>query len=159
VQVDIPVIIDQTAPGVPSGTLATLEEAGLFGNFGEGTVCIVVIEDILAPVGDEQILETVVIVISDAHSLAPARAAKARPCRNIRERPVAVVVVEVVSWLAAFGETLQSGRIDSEYIRPPVVVVVEEGDPATRCLNDPALPVFLATNADRIQARVSSDID
>ncbi len=47
-------------------------EAGLGGDVGEGAVAVVAVEDILAVVADEEIVEAVVVVVADAAALAPA---------------------------------------------------------------------------------------
>src|SRR6185312_15404904 len=51
----IAVVVDEAAARAP--TLARIVEAGLFRDIGERAVAVVAVENIVAPVGDEQIVE------------------------------------------------------------------------------------------------------
>ena len=54
-------------------------DARLFADIGEGAVAVVVVQDVLAEVGDEQIVEAIVVVIADADTLPPAGMRRRRP--------------------------------------------------------------------------------
>ena len=47
----------------------------------------------MSPVGDKQIFETVVVVVTDAHSAGPARFEQPRFLGDVRECAVAVVLI------------------------------------------------------------------
>ena len=40
-------------------------------DIGECSVAVVAVQDVLAPIGDEQVLEAVVVVVADAHADGP----------------------------------------------------------------------------------------
>ena len=68
----------------------------LAGDVREGAVTVVVVQDVLAPVGDEQILKSVVVIIADANSGSPTGADETRFCSYVGERAVAIVLVQPV---------------------------------------------------------------
>ena len=51
--------------------------SGFFADVGERAVTVVVVEHILAEIGDEQVLVAVVVVVADADALSPARVLEA----------------------------------------------------------------------------------
>ena len=76
VEVAVLVVVEEGAAGVPAQ--AVLEEAGLFGDVGEGAVAVVAVEGVLAVVADEEVVPAVVVVVADAAGLAPAGCAPGR---------------------------------------------------------------------------------
>ena len=66
------------------------------GDIGERAVAIVAIQNVLAPVGDEQIVESVVVVVANSDARRPAGAEQAGLLRHVGERAVAVVLVQAV---------------------------------------------------------------
>src|SRR4029077_16821057 len=60
IKLAIAIVIDESATGVPA--LAVGGDTGPGGDIGKRAVAIVVVEDIVAEVGDKQIVETVVVV-------------------------------------------------------------------------------------------------
>src|SRR5271169_422926 len=89
------VVVDPGAAGVPACFGARLEEAGTLGDVGEGAVAVVVIENVLAVVGDEEVVEAVVVVVADAAGLSPAGAdVEAGTFGYIGEGAVAIVFEE-----------------------------------------------------------------
>ena len=76
--------------------MAFLSEAGFFGDIGKGSIAIVVVENDSAPVGHNQIVEAVVIVVSDAASLPPTGARQTSLFGHVGESSVPVVVEQKV---------------------------------------------------------------
>ncbi len=75
----VAVIIQKTAACTPA--VFRSSNASLFGHVGESAVAIVVVKNVAAKIADEQIVETVVVVVADATALSPARVGQARPSR------------------------------------------------------------------------------
>ena len=101
------------------------------GDVGEGAVAVVVVEDVLAVVGDEEIVEAVVVVVADAAGLAPAGfVLEAGAVGDVGEGAVAIVFEEMAAGLLAGGEAFETPAVDEEEVQPAVVVVVVEGDAA-----------------------------
>ena len=111
----------------------------MLGDLLEGAVALVVEEAGLAVAGDGEVFEAVVIVVSDAGSLAPAFGGKSCFCSDISESSVVVVVVKVAC--GGDGGGLHGGAVDEKDVLPAVVVVVEDGYAGACGLEDVALGV------------------
>ena len=73
-----------------------LREPGLRGHVGERAVAVVVIQDVVAVAGDEEVVEAVVVVVADGDRRCPARARQAGLLGDVGEGAVAVVPVETI---------------------------------------------------------------
>jgi hypothetical protein len=87
-----------------------------------------VIKDVFAVVGDVQLLETVIVVVTDADALAPAGMGQAGFFSDIGKRAVVVVVVEMIGRSLLYGGVFEFRAVDDEDVGPAVVVVVEDRD-------------------------------
>src|SRR5260370_26680200 len=65
----IPVVVDPGAARAPARPVRA--QSGFPGYVGKSGIPIVVVEDVLAPVSDEQILKSVVVVIANTNSGLP----------------------------------------------------------------------------------------
>ncbi len=101
-----------------------LAQSRVFGHIGECAVAVVVIEHVLAVVGDEEVVEAVVVVVADGHRGRPTRALQSSFGRDVGERAVAIVLVEAVGGTG--GRAFQAGAAENEQIHPSIVVVVDE---------------------------------
>src|SRR5580693_7649863 len=107
------VIVNPGAAGIPARFGAGLEEAGAFGDVGEGAVAIVVIQNVLAVVGDEEIIVAVVVVVADAAGLAPAgTGVEAGTFGDIGEGAVAIIFEETAMRFFAFRESFEAPAVD-----------------------------------------------
>ena len=110
----------------------------------------------MAVIGDEQIIEAVVIVISDSHGGGPAGALQPGFRRDIGEGAVAVVLVEPVRcsrWVA-----LKTRAVENEQIKPTVIVVVYKRDATPDHLDDVALAFCGAVDYRLCQSRLLRNI-
>src|SRR5271156_6455859 len=125
------VVVDPGAACVPARFGAGLEEAGAFGDVGEGAVTIVVVESVLAVVSDEEVVVAIVVVVADAAGLSPAGAdVEAGTFGDIGEGAVAIIFEQTAMRLVALGETFEAPAIHEKYVEPAIVVVVVEGQAA-----------------------------
>jgi hypothetical protein len=106
----------------------------LLRNIGKGAVSIVVIKLVLAVVGEEQVFEPVVVVVTDAHPDCPAGIPQARFFRYILECAIAIIFEEPVGCAGRHG--FQGSAAKNENVHPAIVVVVEEGASAAHLLDD-----------------------
>jgi len=90
-----------------------------------------VIEDVASPVGDEQIGIAIVVVVTDATSLSPARAGQACLLRDVGESAVAIVVKQVAGGVAIPLRRNKACSIHQKDIEPAIVVVIEQGEAAS----------------------------
>ena len=66
----VAVVVDESTAGVP--TLAIGRDASFFANVGERSIAVVVVEDIFAEIGNEEIFVAIIVVIANATTLSPA---------------------------------------------------------------------------------------
>ena len=97
IEVTVAIEVHPRAPGPVSHRV--LAQAGLGGHVAERPVAVVAIQHVVAVVGDEQIVEPVVVVVADGDRRGPAGARQAGLVRHIRERAVAIVLVEAIGRL------------------------------------------------------------
>src|SRR5581483_2372128 len=98
-------------------------------------VRLVVVKDHLAQVSDEQVIEAVVIEISDGAAHAEAGSGESYLLGDIAERAVAVVTIELAGRQPGGARWGLDGTVlDQEEIGPAVVVVVDPGEPAAHGL-------------------------
>ena len=65
------IVVNEGATGIPARAFA--RHSRFLADIGKGSVSVVVIENVLAVVGDEEIVPAVVVVITDANALSPTR--------------------------------------------------------------------------------------
>ncbi len=92
----VAIVIHERAACVPA--FAVSGNAGFFADVGEGAIAVVVVEDIFSEVGDEEIVETVVVVVADANALPPAGMNQAGFRGDVGESAVAIIFEEMRSW-------------------------------------------------------------
>jgi len=114
---------------------------------------------VVTPESDEQVYPSVVVVITRADPLAPARQCDVSLLRHIGEGSIAIVVVEVASGLLVLRKALQSSSVDQEDVWPPVVVVVEERSTAAGSFDDVFLRTLAAILCPGCQSGASSDVN
>ena len=85
----VAIVIHKCAAGVPA--LAVARHARFFADVGESAVAVVVVENILAKVADEKIIEAVVVVVADADALSPAGVNQSGLHGHVGESAVAIV--------------------------------------------------------------------
>src|SRR5260370_24340040 len=116
------------------------------------------VETVLAVVGDVEIFPPVVVVISHAHSLPPSGRDQARPRGNVRKGSIMIIVIEVVGGCLIRREALQSCTVHNEDVGPSVVVIIENRDATSCCLENIFLGVDSAKNSWRGQASFFADV-
>ena len=117
-------------------------------------------QNVVSPEAAEEVVPAVIVVIADANSGLPTRAAKTGSFRDVGERAVAIVLVETRSRSFARGpfgvEARSVGQINVE---PAVMIVIEEGEAATLRFDDVLLVIDTAPNIGRNQAGFASHVD
>src|SRR6266498_500734 len=144
----VTVVVDEAATGVPAWG-AILRQPGLFGDIGEGAVAIVVIKHNAAVVGDDQVVEAIVVVVADAASLSPT--GSCQPCLfgDVREGAISIVMEEKIGRLMRWRDALEPSAVDHEDVEPAVVVVIKERDAAAGFFEDVSLARDTAIHIQR----------
>ena len=124
IEVPIPVIVQKATTRTPA--IRRSGNASLFGDIRECAIAVVVIEHILSEIGNEKIVEAIVIVISNAACLTPSRTSESSLPGDIREGSIAIVMKQIAGGLTISSCGIQAGSVDEEDIEPAVIVVVKE---------------------------------
>ena len=133
-----------------------VEEAGFLGDVGEGAFAGVVEEAALADAGDEDVGETVVVVVGDGHAHAVQFEVEAGGFGDVSEGAVAIVAVELEGGALALVAGPVHG-VDEENVGPTVGVVIEEGAAGAESFGEELAAVGAAVVAE-INARLGGDI-
>ena len=133
IQVSIAIIIKKSASRPPAH-VAFIGQSHLLGNIGKSAVPIVTVENILAVISDEDILESIVVVVPDRYSAGPPRPHQPGLLRNIGERTIPVILVEAIT--RPGNRFVHPSAAQHENIQPSVVVKIQEGNAATHRFDD-----------------------
>src|ERR1039458_6509830 len=154
VQVAVAVVIHEGAAGSPSHSWR--EQTRFLGDIGEGAIPIIAVENVLTPVSDEDVVETIVIVIRDGDTVRPTHARETGLRGDIGEGAIPVVLVEPVS--GPRRRPFQTRAAEHQDVQPAVVIVIEEGDAAAHRFDDVQVAVDAAVNHRFAQARVRGHV-
>src|SRR5579863_5123397 len=153
----VAVVVDERATRIPARAIA--RHARPLADIGEGSVAIVVIENVLAEVRDEQIVPAIVVIVADADALSPARMRDSSLQSHVGESSVAIVAEKMRSWFVAGGEALKARSVHQKYIEPAIVVVVVEGNAASSSLEQIFILVLAAVDGLGIQAGLACNVE
>jgi hypothetical protein len=121
IQEPVTVEIDKGATRAP--TRLRRKQAPFLGFVFESAISQISIENILSPLRDEQVGVSMIVDISDAHSLPPSRVFDSCLFRDVFELKPSEVVIKKMLWLS--GAFLQPSCVDEKNVREAVIVVVE----------------------------------
>ncbi len=155
IEAAVAVVIDEGAAGAP--TISGMKKSGLLRDIGEGAVAIVVIEDVLAPVGQKQIVEAVVIVVADGNGGGPSVASEAGFFGDVDKGTVAIVFVEAVG--GSRRRAFQTGAAEKKNVEPAIVVVVDKRAATADRFDDVGFFRFAAVDDGRVEAGLRRDVD
>src|SRR5260370_4982024 len=140
VEMTIAVVIQKSTSGSPSHR-PRFPESGLLGHIRKSAVAIIAVEAILSVIGTEDVVEAVIVVIGDTHTVCPTHGSESCLIGHIRKRSVAIILIEAIG---RFGRiALQPPAGKQQDIHPSVVVVINESATAPVRLHN----VFLAVHS------------
>ena len=122
------------------------------------TPCLIVVEAVLAVVGDVEVVPSVVVVVADADALAPSGRGKAGFGGDVGESAVVIVAVKVVGGSLSGGKAFELRAVDDKDVGPSVIVVVEDGDAGAGGLDDVFLCIHAAEDVLRGEAGFFGDV-
>src|SRR5579872_1394890 len=135
----VAVIVHKAATCAPS-SVRVQQPRGL-GDIRKSAVAVVAIKAVLSEIGAENVLESVVVVISDANTVSPAGGMQSGLFSHVGKRSIAVVFVQAVR---GFGRSaIESGSAEQKNVDPAIIVVIDKGAAAAVRLKD----IFLAVDA------------
>ena len=148
IEMAIAIVVDKRAARAPC--LARSRDAGLLGDFGEDAV-LVVVEAVLAVVGDVKIFPSVVVVVANANALSPAGRGQAGFGGHVGEGSVMIVAVQMIAGALPGRKPFELRAIHQKDVGPAVVVVVENRDAGSGGFDD----VFLGVEPPKMFCAVS----
>src|SRR3954454_14991173 len=102
----------------------------------------------------------VVIVVTRAHALSPARTSQPGFYRDIGKRAIPVVFVKAADGLRSFGvRCLESCAVHEEDVQPAIIVIIEKRDAAAGCLQQISIARLRAKNRLGVEASLPGHVD
>src|SRR5215467_10536836 len=95
IKVAIAIVVDERTARTPARR-PFFPKTGLPGDIGKGTVAIIAVKAVLAEVGHEDVIESVVVIVGDAYATRPTRELQAGLFSDIGKCAVAIVLVKAV---------------------------------------------------------------
>ena len=129
IQMAIAVVVEKATarPPLPSRS----RNARLLGYVGESSVAVIAVENVAAPVANEQVVESIIVEVANAATLAPSRMRESSLPGDVGEGAVAVVAEQIARRLCRSLGALKVRAIHQEDVQPAIVVVIEQGDAGT----------------------------
>src|SRR6185369_13053676 len=154
IKVPVAVLVEEGASRAPAP--GRVGQSGGAGHIREGAVAVVAVEDVLSPAGDEEVLEAIIVIVTDADNAGPACFPQPRTLGYVGESAVAVVLEEPVA--GARGGVLQASAGEQKNIQPAVIIEVEECAAAAESFDNVFLAITFAINRDSSQASLGGHI-
>ena len=162
VEVAVFVVVEEGAAGVVASQagFGAGGDAGFSGHINEFAVAEVLPEGTVAPVGDEEIVEAVIVEIANAAAATPPGASDAGFAGDVGKSAVAIVFVETADG-AGRGDDLifETGAVGEEDVEPAVVVVIDESGAATGGFEKVFIALFAAVDGFGAEAGFAGDVD
>src|SRR6266852_8786562 len=144
VEAAIAIVVHETGAGAPS----TAAHASLGGNVSKSAVTVVVVKNIPAQVGDQQVHISIIVEITDSHPHTVGVALHSRVFRDVSKSAISVIAIEAVpvTRIGFVGQrparhgVLNLRSIHEEQIEVAIVVVIEHGHAAAHGFRE----IFLA---------------
>src|ERR1700677_175683 len=122
VELAVAIIIDKGATGSPLS--ATSGNPGSPAHFFERAIVLIVVEPVGPVIRDVQIIESIIVVITHASSLAPsARGESGSEC-HVAKRAIAIVVVEMTRGMLL--ASIQRVAVDQGDVGPTMMVIIDD---------------------------------
>ncbi len=116
------------------------------------------VQDIFPVVGDVKIFETIIVIVADAHPLAPSCVCEPRLFRYVGEGAVMIIAVEMVRRCFARGETFQLRAVHDENVGPAIIVVIKNRNAGAGGFENVFFRAFAAEYYRSGEARFCRDV-
>ncbi len=116
------------------------------------------IKKVLSPVGDEKVVEAIVVVVGYADALAPARVLQSCFSRHVLEPEVPEIAKKAAGRLRLAFPIAPLRAVDQEYVGQPVIIEIEDGDAAARGFDQVRLVHGVTRYVSKREARTSANV-
>src|SRR5262249_7458313 len=159
IEAAVAIVVEERAAGPPARPRAArVLESRRLRHVLERSVAAVAIETVLAEVADEEIVVAVAIVVADARALAPAAGAEPGAGRDVLERAVTLVAIQMIGRRLVRRKSFERRAVDEEQVEPPVFVVVDERDAGAGGLEQIFVRVRSAEHREVVEAGFTRDV-
>jgi len=159
IEIAVTIVVEKRGVGMEPGTELHAAYSSLVCDIRESTVAVILIKDVLAVLSDEEIGETVVIIV--APDAAEAVAGTGDTCffRDISERAIAVVAVKRVA--DADATVVAIAPVDEVDVLPAVAVKIRNANAGTELfeIDGDAIAALEVGEADARFSRDVSEMD
>ncbi len=155
IQVAVAIIIEKSTSGSPA-KISFVQQPRLTRNIRKRTVSVVSVEHILTVIRDEDVFETIVVIVTNSYPARPTRAQQAGLLRDIGKCAVSIVFVQAVAGF--WNDLVHALTAEHENIQPAIVVIIEEGNTAAHSLNDVVLMLEAAVDDGRRKPSLCGNI-
>ena len=152
VEISVAVKVDEGATCAPA---LGREQTAFFGLVAERAIALIPVQNILSPLGDEQIGVAVIVDVTGADALSPAGAGDSRFFGDVFELQSTQVVIEERPGLRA---VLQAATIHQKDVGETIIVVVENRHTRSGGFNDVLLSVVCPGDFNTCEASLSCEI-
>lgn len=158
VKASIAIIVNKDASRVPAPRIAS--DPCSFGQFGKGTIPVVMVKQILSVTGHEEIVPSIAVIITYAHALTPTRMRQSGSGGDVGESSIPVVVKQLVGRRAPRWEAcINRGPVNQEKIGETVAIVINPCHAATGGLEQIPFAFGSSKGVTKVQVRLLADID
>src|SRR5216684_3715956 len=109
-----------------------MPQTRFLGDVGKRAVAIVVQQNAVPPERDIQIRPAIIVIIPGTHALTPARQRDTGFPGYVRERSIAIVVIEMAGRFFPLWKAFERRAVDQKNVRPAIIVIVDERRAASR---------------------------
>src|SRR5437870_1750774 len=154
VELAIAIIVHERASGPEAGM--RIQEAGFLSDVGKRAIPVVAIKRVLAPAGDEQIFEAVVVIVSDGDSICIPCPEQTSLRGYIGEGAVAIIFVETIR--GRRGRVVESRTRENQNVYPAVIVIIEKSRPTTHRLYDVVRMIRMTADNHLFESGLTGDV-
>src|ERR1044072_4349016 len=94
----VAIVVEKAAASPPAAFGAS--HTGLLRNVRKRAIAVVVVEDVSAETGHQQIVEAIVVIVAHAAGLSPGGLGESGLAGDVGEGAVAIVMEEIAGWFA-----------------------------------------------------------
>src|SRR6266404_5340113 len=145
-------------PGSAGGKFVRTQHTSRRRDVFKRPLAVVMKEVALAKSRDEDVVKAVVVIVADGCAESEERHSKTGPAGDVRESTVMIVVIKLGRSRAALRVSDPILAIDKQYVRPTVIVVVDESAARAHRFRQPLLSEGAVVVCES-DSRLRSDVD
>src|SRR5258708_29062709 len=134
--ISVIVVVAKGSAGAPTPKIAN---ARLGSDVGESSIPVVPVQHRAIEISNVEVFVAIVVVVACCGAESPAAMVDSRFRRDVGERAVVIVAIELAGVTLARFHIFECGSVHQEDVHPAVIVVVEDRDAAAQRFHDVTL--------------------